>query len=71
MQYSNVIEVHFNWHVHPEHGDSFGYYRIGEQYARFRGGFVRCEDIVVDFDEGLHAIFYFEDGTSEHQWNLT
>ena len=70
MQYSNVIEVHFNWHEHPEHGCDFGYYRVGDNYARRLGGFVRCEDIVIDFDEGLHAIFYFDDGTAEHQWNI-
>ena len=70
MQYNNVIEVHYNWHKHPEHGCDWGYYRIGETYARFLGGFVRCEDIVIDFDEGMHAIFYFEDGTAEHQWNI-
>ncbi|MHC4635825.1 MAG: hypothetical protein ACYSYU_11555 [Planctomycetota bacterium] len=70
MQYENVIEVHYNWHKHPEHGCDWGYYRIGELYARFKGGFVRCEDIVVDFEDGMHAIIYFEDGTTEHQWNI-
>ena len=70
MQYSNVIEVWYNYHVHPEHGADWGFYRVGEQYLRFRGGYVRCEDIEIDFDEGIHAIFYFGDGTIEHQWNL-
>ncbi|GAF83902.1 unnamed protein product, partial [marine sediment metagenome] len=28
------------------------------------------EKIVVDFEDGLHAIFYFEDGDKEHQWNI-
>ena len=70
MQYSNVIEVWYNYHVHPEHGAAWGFYRIGDHYERSRGGFVRCENIVIDFDDGLHAVFYFEDGTVEHQWNI-
>ena len=70
MSYNNVIEVHFNWHKHPDHGSDFGYYRVDERYDRFRGGSVRCEEIKIDFDEGMHAIIYFEDGTVEYQWNL-
>ena len=70
MQYNNVIEVWFNYHTHPEHGANWEFYRVGEDCARFRGGFARCEDIVIDFDEGMHAIIYFSDGTAEHQWNL-
>jgi len=71
MQFSNVIEVHFNWTSHPEYGSEWGYYRIGERYLRFRGGLVLCEDIQIDTDEdGKFATFYFEDGTVEHQWNL-
>ena len=70
MKYNNVIEVHYNWHTHPDHGCDWGFYRIGERYARFQGGYVRCEDIVIDFEDGLHAVFYFEDGTAETQWNI-
>lgn len=70
MAYHNVIEVHYNWHTHPEHGCDWGSYRIGEDYVRAKGAYIRCEEIQIDFDEGMHAIIYFADGTTEYQWNL-
>ena len=70
MDYGNVIEVQFNWHQHPEHGSDFGFYRVGEEYLRFRGGIARCESIEIDWNDGMHAIISFGDGTVEHQWNL-
>jgi hypothetical protein len=70
MPYSNVIEVHFNWHTHPEHGCDWGFYRVGDRYMRATGGYVRCEDIEIDFEDGMHAICFFEDGTTEYQWNI-
>jgi len=70
MQYNNVIEVQFNWYDNPKIGQDFGFYRIGESYEKFRSGIIRCEDIEISLEDGLHAIIYFADGTSEHQWNL-
>lgn len=70
MQYNNVIEIHFNWHKHPEHGCDWGFFRVGETYPQFREGFAQCEEIQIDFDEGMHAIIYFDNGTTEHQWNI-
>lgn len=70
MSYNNVIEIQFNWHKHPEHGCDFGFYRVGETYQTFRGPLGKCEEIQIDFDEGMHAIIYFDNGTTEHQWNI-
>ena len=70
MQYNNVIEVQFNWYDNPEIGQDFGFYRIGEEYPKFRSGIIRCEDIEISLEDGLHAIVYFADGTAEHQWNI-
>jgi len=65
-----TIEVHFNWYVHPEHGDNFNYYRVGERYPRQTGGFIKCEAIRIEHEDGLHAVIQFEDGTTEQQWNI-
>ena len=65
-----VTEIHFNWHTHPEHGSNFEYYRVGERYAKMTGNYVKCEKIELSFEEGMHAIIQFEDGTREKQWNL-
>lgn len=68
--YDNVVEVNYNWHVHPEHGSNFGFYRVGERYERFPLGMAKCDKIEIDFDEGMHAIVYFDNGDVEYQWNL-
>ena len=65
-----VIEVHFNWHTHPEHGCNFEFYRVGENYSKMTGNYVKCEDITISFKEGMHAVIQFDDGTVEKQWNI-
>lgn len=70
MDYHNVIEIHYNWHVHPEHGSDFGFYRVGESFSRFPSGVYRCENIEIVFEEGMHAVMYFANGDVEHQWNV-
>jgi len=65
-----VLEVHYNWSTHPEHGSDFSFSRVGEYYARPNGTTARCESITTKTQDGLHAIITFADGTTEHQWNI-
>ncbi len=64
-----IVEIHYNWSQHPEHGTDFKFYRVGEYYT-FKDGDARCESIKIEFDHGLHAIVTFSDGTTEQQWNI-
>jgi len=72
-----VNEIWFNWHVRQDFDlkgnlmsrDAFTLYRVGEIHDLSRGS-LKCTKIEIDYDNGLHAVVTWEDGSTESQWNL-